>query len=329
MSDMSNLKPVELGFVDDCDPEMLHSVFFPSKVGGRPAWLAPNPPESTSVTCQTCSEPLSFLMQIYTGGTVPRDDAFHRSLFVFCCRNPCCYSKEGTMSPPVKAFRCQLPRANEFYRFDPIDEDAPGTALQEFDEKYKISNVFQENSFPELELFMDIEIMPDDASASNSEEMSKEQNMEVADINSPQEAQEIADLDAAARHKVDLQFNRFKDRIAIEPAQVLRYQKGGVPLWINSESPQDSSIPSCAVCGSKRTFEFQIMPQLLHHLEVEPVELNGKEVASDTIDWGVLAVYTCSNSCDIGKSYVNEIVYSNPVSEMAMDDDEESDSDSD
>lgn len=43
------------------------------------------------------------------------------------------------------------------------------------------------------------------------------------------------------------------------------------------------------------------MPQLLNHLDIDSLE--------DSIDWGTLIVYTCSNSCDVDGQYKEEFVW--------------------
>lgn len=97
----------------------------------------------------------------------------------------------------------------------------------------------------------------------------------------------------------DKQFSKFKKRIASNPKQVLRYQKNGKPLWITDRNGiiEDNEIPNCENCGNKRIFEFQIMPQLLNYLE------------HDNIDWGILAIYTCSISCDTQSKYLQEFIF--------------------
>lgn len=40
--------------------------------------------------------------------------------------------------------------------------------------------------------------------------------------------------------------------------QVVRYSRGGSPLWISSQHiPSVQDVPPC-VCGAQRTFEFQV-----------------------------------------------------------------------
>lgn len=88
--------PAELGFVEEAPAWRLRSDHFPSKVGGRPAWLgAAGLPGPEELACALCGRPLAFLLQLYA--PLPdRADAFHRGLFLFCCRAPpCCAGLRG------------------------------------------------------------------------------------------------------------------------------------------------------------------------------------------------------------------------------------------
>lgn len=109
---------VELGFVapmQRADKKLLHespdwSQWDGGKVGGKPVWLNPHTvPSTQELACTECGNVLAFLLQIYC----PLDDvadAFHRSLYLFCCRQPGC-SKQGN----GKVFRSQLPQSNALY----------------------------------------------------------------------------------------------------------------------------------------------------------------------------------------------------------------------
>ena len=108
---------VELGFVEKVsDPELLTSPFFPSKVGGKPAWLdIRNLPAPDSLACRVCGKPPVFLLQLYA--PIPeRSCAFHRSVFVFMCKDPSCHQHQG--SKAFRVLRCQLPRENDYYKRD-------------------------------------------------------------------------------------------------------------------------------------------------------------------------------------------------------------------
>lgn len=111
---------VDLGFVEkleDKEKSILNSKYFPSKVGGKPAWLSfENLPKSDQVICSSCQVPLVFLLQIYA----PNEDdesAFHRTIFMFCCNNSECLNKQ------FKVFRCQLERKNKYYSEKPPNYD--------------------------------------------------------------------------------------------------------------------------------------------------------------------------------------------------------------
>jgi hypothetical protein len=126
---------LQLGFavpLDDLEGEELPmfdddrdwSAWDGGRIGGRPFWLHPAElPAPKTLACPHCQEPMSFLLQIYC----PLDDhtpAFHRMLYLFCCRRGPCARKEGSLL----ALRCQLPRANPFYveNVDDLDDEEGG-----------------------------------------------------------------------------------------------------------------------------------------------------------------------------------------------------------
>ncbi len=107
---------MELGFVEKVDdPSQLCNSLFPSKVGGKPAWLDPQdlpPPES--VSCKRCRSPLTFLLQVYAPlSDGERDETFHRSISIFMCRDSICHQQDGPKC--FQVLRCQLRKVNNFY----------------------------------------------------------------------------------------------------------------------------------------------------------------------------------------------------------------------
>lgn len=95
-----------------------------------------------------------------------------------------------------------------------------------------------------------------------------------------------------ARHG-DAVFSRFMKRISICPQQILRYCRGGKPLFI-SEPPSNMAqvVSACGSCGGPRTFELQLMPALVSLLRRE--DGGGAEAE---LEFGTVLVYTCTNSC--------------------------------
>lgn len=130
-----NVKPVDLGFVEEAESaESLLSYRFPSKVGGRPAWLALNNiPGVESVSCRSCGKPCMLLLQVYC----PDDNSskcFHRTVFVFVCREPKCYPTGFTNY--FRVFRSQLSRNNDFYSDQPPVVETASGEWREADEDF-------------------------------------------------------------------------------------------------------------------------------------------------------------------------------------------------
>ncbi len=159
-----------------------------------------------------------------------------------------------------------------------------------------------------------------------------------------------AELGAATGTAVDPVLTTFLARVAVEPAQVLRYCRWpaagvagaagaagaaggaaaataaaaadeddgdddgalGAPLWFSSaHQPRAEDIAPCGQCGAPRAFEFQVMPQALHYV------LPGGEAKiaavgdAVTIDFGTLAVFTCTRSC-AGAECAEELCWVQP-----------------
>ena len=93
-------------------------------------------------------------------------------------------------------------------------------------------------------------------------------------------------------------------RTSANPEHALRYNRdpSSVPLWAGLKGqPPPGAPPPCARCGAARTFEFQLMPQLLCAIEDALPPRDAAAALSDEadLDFGVVAVYTCSASCTV------------------------------
>lgn len=111
-------EPTELvGYLEEPpsaeERKLLTRRMFPSKVGGKPAWLIPQ--RLPELVCSKCSRPLRFLLQVYASRGSDTEGAFHRVLKLFICTS--CQPNE------VRAFRSQLPRENSFYSSDAPDPE--------------------------------------------------------------------------------------------------------------------------------------------------------------------------------------------------------------
>lgn len=53
----------------------------------------------------------------------------------------------------------------------------------------------------------------------------------------------------------------------------------------------------------------QVMPQLLNYLKADRL--------GRSVDWGVLAVFTCAESCELGTGYAEEFVWKQDITDAA------------
>ncbi|XP_075165458.1 zinc finger protein RP-8 [Haematobia irritans] len=357
---------IDLGFAEQCEPKWLTNANFPSKIGGKPAWLhlGALPPTET-LRCKKCGSPKCFLCQIYA----PFDDEhnFHRTIYVFICRTSSCYDTPNDNNI-LTVLRSQLPVENKFYSTIPPDDDvaapevAPpttklcatcgclgalqcgrcrkinycGAVHQRLHWKYHKQQCSTENKtgkltenneyiqeivFPEWEICMNT---PDEDHDEESEQNSKknevdeqEQLREFDNLVQTGKAGQFQNLPESELEKYaagcenvnDKCFRKFRKECAKAPKQVIRYMRNGEPLWIAAKETTIentlTNIPPCTLCGSPRQYEFQIMPQMLNYLK------------DTTVDWGVLAVYTCPKSCPLPQDtgYIEEFVIKQDVAE--------------
>ncbi|KAL6774401.1 hypothetical protein ACKKBG_A24860 [Auxenochlorella protothecoides x Auxenochlorella symbiontica] len=268
-----------LGFVEDpLSPESLLRHRFPSKLGGRPAWLDPlRLPSPAQLAGPDEGSPLSFLLQVYA----PVDSnaaAFHRTVFVFIHTDAAKLLQPGG----VRALRCQLPLVNEFYGEAPAPEEEshPRRVLQDptHPDLWDVARAEQGDLpqstgrspfiFPEAEL-----VVEEESSASDPEQQERElqrlmkraciQNTGGGGAGDEDGEDEPGVMEGVEAQITDDQrdFAAFSARIASEPAQCLRYcfEPGARPLWpCRKQTPGEQDIPPCSRCGAPRRFEFQV-----------------------------------------------------------------------
>lgn len=104
----------------------------------------------------------------------------------------------------------------------------------------------------------------------------------------------VADDKTAFESSMDKAFQRFADRMAQNPEQVLRYEYAGQPLLYSKTDKIGKSwprIPRCSKCGGERCFELQLTPHAIDELEAEDISVEG-------MDWGTVILATCKRDCE-------------------------------
>ncbi|KHO01027.1 PDCD2-C domain protein [Metarhizium album ARSEF 1941] len=130
-------------------------------------------------------------------------------------------------------------------------------------------------------------------------------NARVEEVDAPET---VSALDREAfESSMDAAFQRFADRLAQNPDQVIRYEFAGTPLLYSrtdavGEKLTKGSIPGCPSCGGKRTFEVQLTPNAIAELEADDLSLEGME-------WGTIIVGVCERDCVPGHIGKDEAGY--------------------
>ncbi|CAG8822823.1 24968_t:CDS:2 [Gigaspora margarita] len=139
---------------------------------------------------------------------------------------------------------------------------------------------------------------------------------------------------------VDKAFRKFSDRVSEWPDQCIRYEFDGQPLLYNQSDPTASlllssphgsvkqlktstqRLPKCPKCGSKRVFEFQLMPNMLCILPTGEYATNSSEKKNGIKDskcgiaqfdvgmeWGTIMIFTCQKDCETYNVSKDEVSY--------------------
>lgn len=346
----ANTSHVEIGYLEKSESWKLESRFFPSKVGGKPAWLDLKN-ISIDLSCNQCSKPCIFLCQIYAPISTS-DCSFHRMIYIFICKDPVCCKPNDNSN--FKVYRCDLPQNNEFYVPEEPNDDPswhPESSIEKFrktcivcgaagphqcgkckipkycsrehqvlDWKSGHNKVCGNNEqavsnadilFPEFEIMTEPEYMDEDeAPKVQSEKSEAERLKEFEDLITEGKGGTLQDvpsevIEQLALSKEDKYFKSYKEKLKICPDQVLRYERGGKPLWVSKPDLNDANIPKCGICNGPRQFEFQILSTMLNYLNVDSLD--------KSIDWGTIVVFTCKNNCTNGSIYKEEFLYKQDV----------------
>lgn len=145
------------------------------------------------------------------------------------------------------------------------------------------------------------------------------QSMDIDDEGTSGSSSQKEDKDTY-ESTIDKTFQKFADRLAQNPEQVIRYEYKGQPLLYSktdavgkllaSGHAQDTKvkvsgagkIPKCGNCGAGRIFELQLTPHAIMELEADEMSLEGME-------WGTIIVGVCGKDCVPAGTGVGEVGY--------------------
>ncbi|KAJ3274690.1 programmed cell death protein [Terramyces sp. JEL0728] len=256
------------------------------KIGGSPYGIQ-NPP------CPHCAKLCYLLTQIYS---------MDRTVLVFICTNNSCKLLKITVVEEI-----QVSKTGPLFKvdswsdsedeLDTIQHTSQVTTKKTSTKIIDLELYEAQSKFPCFELYFENEEIYKETF--NREEQLFKEYLK----NNPQDAQilnggvekgdwkesyEPADISMKL-------FKKFTKILQSNPTQVMRYEYNGTPVYYK----QMQSIPNCQ-CGSKRVFEFQIMPYVLTMIQTIGAI---KDFIENGLDFGTILVFVCEKNCDAREEY--------------------------
>lgn len=271
------------GFLNPTE-DLLSSV---SKLGGKPVYMAPNAQEISDAvrpltTCGVCGDQMFLLLQCYCPLPDGNED-WNRMKYVFCCNNATC---------------CQQPQRSwvslsvTSSSYDEAAEKGEGEVEEDDEvEEMPAAQHHAPNAFPAAGIDIVDEPAKSNVTVLNSEEQhflaeyerrelkqrkiaemrargEEPDEQEILEAGMTREDAEDMEKEIDLKNKAsDVAFDKFRKRIERCPKQVIRYQPGGQPLFMNPSSLKDIKVPACGRCGGPQAMELQIMPTVIFLLK--------------------------------------------------------------
>lgn len=233
--------------------------------------------------------------------------------------NPFSSAKSGAEKPTTKAGDTSVTNLSQTFADKAViaATSQPAAAPQSSSTESSLPWSEDPNPYPSYHLDADKEYLYPEAQDQQVPSNSR--------VDNEGESSSAADDKAAFESAMDKTFQRFADRLAQNPEQVLRYEFGGEPLLYSKTdavgkklgSAQEGKvqtvaskngsgsglkIPRCGSCGAGRVFEMQLTPHAITELEADEMSIDGME-------WGTVIVGACSEDCQEKGKEVGEVGY--------------------
>ncbi|XP_033105496.1 programmed cell death protein 2-like isoform X2 [Anneissia japonica] len=311
-----------------------NSNFLTNKIGGNPDWIHGG--KQKNPACKLCGKILYLAVQVYC----PLEGSkYHRTLYIFACANRSCWNKQESWDI-LRSQKVAAPKSKKAET--KVDEVVLATSdwCNDADDWGCDGD---NNDCTDLSLQAERFCDKEGYNGGNKLEISEQSNVCEQGVTGDFTSQ-MLDLrlhdDLVVQAEATDEFLSFYINVFEEPTEhthtahelrlVKEYEKregldfmdwhdnssnkgycwGGTPLYIRN--PQQTSLDKaqepCKYCGSKMTFELQLMPSLVRLLQ-------DQSNPDKTVEFGVILVYTCSKSCwqeDDDASCRNEVVIIQP-----------------
>jgi len=269
-------------------------------------------------------------LQVYAPLSKP--ETFHRSLFVFCCKNGECH-KEGFQG---RVLRCQLSKENDYYKFNKgtwtHNKETPqtnqceicGRASTKHCAKCKVVHYCTKDHQVEhwkvghssacgvpststnykqtSSTFSEFELVTEEEKVEKEEEPDEEEEEKLANKEKKQIVEKYKDISNEELDeqyfdmKKDKAFIAFQKAISSYPDQCIRYygSEGNIssPIWV-SEQGQPKKM-EIPLCENCGAGRVAEF-QILPQL-LYKLKIDHENI-TNAVDWGILTIYTCRANC--------------------------------
>jgi hypothetical protein len=272
---------------------------FPSmtKIGGAPVYTFPAllTPELTAdiaqrTTCKSCGLRMFLLAQAYA--PLPGGSANHnRMMYTFACNSDRC-SQRPDASFVSFALQFDKPDTESFDANDEEEDAAqpveptPRSLLPPFTFPPLVIDIVDE---PAKETIVPTDVEAELIKAAEANSQSVVADDDIADM--------AHQLDLKDK-PIDVNFDKFRRRLARCPGQVLRYHRNGLALFMNPDKSIYLTVPPCSACGKERAMEMQLLPTILYYCHTSKYVPEAKAVLKDDgLDFATVTVYACRAGC--------------------------------
>ncbi|KAI3657522.1 hypothetical protein MP638_001215 [Amoeboaphelidium occidentale] len=309
---------------------------YESRIGGHPVFYGAAA-NVDDLKCARCEKAMSLLLQLYA----PDMDDIHRNLYVFVCKT--CFTtnwKDG-----CKVVRHMALEAKDCSACTVCGLNAPYTCANckcahycskdhqimhwsIYDHKSECKSSLEANHVTAVKFGFKASFIETEEEEDDETEEIETLSEGVANTMALVPTKTIVAPEAddqpwgdeeyeKASADVDKAFLKFQKKLKHNRKQVIRYYRTFTeddndgswlePLWVADQGKLTrEDVPNCELCGSQRTLEMQIMPQMLNYLDIDHVNPNA-------IDFGTLLIYSCDKNCseflNDGRSWTSEFIY--------------------
>ncbi|KRX00943.1 hypothetical protein PPERSA_09549 [Pseudocohnilembus persalinus] len=269
---------------------------FISKIGGQPVWMQKNQ-IPTEVLCKACGKQMRFMLQTNTCLNKPTQIRVFRCQFSkdFKLNNQAqignekdIFEKEYRIITDIETKK----EAEEYFWMAQSEIDSFALNDQQLQQiKKNQPKITEEDKEFEMAKQYAKQLIEQREAQEKDKNNSKSRKSSVVEEDSDDEQ------DMARKDKAFTVYDIFLGQLG---PHVLRFcrDKNSLPLWFSDLNQwTDKDVGNCQHCGKKRIFEFQINNSLLNMYQELLVQ-----------DWGIAAIYSCENSCQVkDQEYVEEL----------------------